>query len=678
MPVFSTACPRNCYSTCSFFVHVEDGKIVNIDPNTANKATPEGICLKGLSYVERANSPDRILTPLLKRNGKHHAISWDKALDLISGKLIHYKKKFGPLSIFYLTGSGMAGLTNAIGYNFWKLYGGVTMQYGNLCWPAGLEATRLTLGENKHNFPWLLEKARLIILWGKNPAETNIQETVHINKALEQGARLVVIDPRRTPSSEMAGKLFQVNPGTDAALAMALAGIIIRKKQYDADFVHEHVLGFDAYASSLEKHNISELSEVCGIPLPEIEKLAAEIVEVKPMTIIPGYGMQRFTNGGQTIRAILALQAITGNIGKPGGNFQYANLQSYVFDKIKEPLSYYPDPKNDQPFRRTISMAKLGEDILAQNDPPIKMLWVERGNPVAQNPNTNKVLKAIRSIDFKVVVDQFMTDTAVEADLILPAKNMFEQSDIIGSYWHPYVQLMQKAVEPAGEVKPEPEIYYHLSNRLGFSDKDITRNIPEPGNEPIIKFLKEKFDQIPGLSWEELEKGPVLLDIIEEVPFHDLKFKTPSGKIELVSEQAHELWGVSRLPTYEKTVDNKDNSKEYPLNLLTPNTKNRIHSQFNNLEIIKLFGPVPTVTMHPDDAGDRNIDLGDWVKVFNNRGSFELKAELSFGMKRGCVSISNGWWISQGGSTNFLSEGRETDMGHGAAFHDVMVEVEKI
>ena len=168
------------------------------------------------------------------------------------------------------------------------------------------------------------------------------------------------------------------------------------------------------------------------------------LVHIKPMTLVPGYGMQRFTNGGQTIRSLLALSVLTGNIGKPGACFHYANLQSYVFDTLKEPMSYYPEINPDPIFRRTISMAKLGEDMLKAKDPELKMIWVERGNPVTQNPDTNTVLKAFKKIEFRVVVEQFMTDTAKEADIILPAKNMFEQTDIIGSYWNPYVQLKPK------------------------------------------------------------------------------------------------------------------------------------------------------------------------------------------------------------------------------------------
>lgn len=680
MSIHTTACPRNCYSTCTFKVHVKDNKVVNIDPHSGNRATPEGICLKGLAYVERANSPDRILKPLVKNRttGKFEEADWDTVFELLSEKIEYFQSNYGTHSILFYAASGMSGMVNGFSRNFWKMTGGATTMYGNLCWPAGLEATRLTIGDNKHNAPWDLEHARLIILWGKNSAETNIQEVIPIEKAVEKGATVVAIDPRRTQTAEKASLLIQPRPGTDGALALALAKIIIKNQQHDQEFIDKYVIGFQQFADSLKKYSLSDLANITGVDESFIIQLADLMGSIKPMTIIPGYGMQRFTNGGQTIRCILALSIITGNIGKQGACWHYANLQSYVFDDVKEPMSYYPPEKPDGIFRRSISMAKLGEDMLAASDPELKMIWVERGNPVAQNPDTNTVLKALRKLEFRVVVDQFMTDTAMEADVVLPAKNMFEQSDIIGSYWNPYVQLKPKVVEPAGEVKPETEIYYGLAKKMGFSEELILEYLPKPDNESIEQFLKEQIKRFPELDYEKLKEGPMLANSYEELAFSDMKFSTPSGKIELYSEAAVKKWGVDPLPTYVPTVENDQNSVKYPLHFLSPNTKNRIHSQFNNLKVIQLFGSKPFVEIHPEDAFARKISDGEMVKVFNDNGYFELEARFNYSIRRKCVAISNGWWIQQGGSTNFLSKGRETDMGHGTAFHDTMVEIVKV
>jgi len=679
MSVHSTACPRNCYSTCSFKVHVEKNKVVNIDPHPGNRATPEGICLKGLAYIERANSPDRILNPLIKnkQTGKFEKASWESIFKLLAQKINYFHDAYGKHSILFYAASGMSGLVNDFSHKFWEMIGGATTMYGNLCWPAGLEATRLTLGENKHNAPWDLENARLIIFWGKNAAETNIQEMIPVDKALEKGAIVVAIDPRRTQTSEKASLFIQPKPGTDGALALAIAKILIERKQYDHEFVKKYVLGFEQFTESLGKLKLAELSEICGVGENFILQLADLMANIKPMTIIPGYGMQRFTNGGQTMRCILALQVLTGNIGKKGACWHYANLQSYVFDTVKEPMSYYPPEKPDGIFRRSISMAKLGEDIFAAKNPELKMIWVERGNPLAQNPDTNTVMAAFGNMEFKVVVDQFMTDTALIADIILPAKNMFEQSDIVGSYWNPYIQLKPKVVEPAGEVKPETEIYYYLAKALGYDETQILKYLPKPGDEAIVEYLKEELMKFPELDYEKLSQGPMLANSYEEIAFEDMKFCTPSGKIELYSEQAREKWNVDAMPTYNAPDIDELTKSKFPLYFLSPNTKNRIHSQFNNLNIIKLFSPEPFVEIHPLDAQSRKIKDGEMVKVFNDNGYFKLKARFNFSIKRKCVAISNGWWITQGGSTNFLTKGRMTDMGYGAAFHDTMVEVVK-
>jgi len=676
--VHTTACPRNCYSTCSFKVWTEDGKVVQIDPEPLNKATAEGICLKGLSYIERVNSSKRILHPLKKVEDEFIQISWEEALKEISEKLIFFKENYNPQSVLFYCASGMSGLLNSVSTNFWKMYGGATTVYGNLCWPAGLEATRLTLGENKHNVPWDLENAKLIVVWGKNPAESNIQQMIPIEKAQEKGAKLIFIDPRRTASSERADLLVQPIPGTDGILALAVAKILIENNQIDQEFIDKYVKGYEEFKESVLKISIKEASEESGVSEKFIYKLANYIGTIKPMTLIPGYGMQRYSNGGQTTRCLLALSIITGNIGKPGACWHYADLQGDIFSEIKEPLSYFPPEKPDGIFRREIATARLGEDMLKLSNPELKMAWVERGNPITQNPDSNKVKKAFRKLDYVVVVEQFMTDTAQEANIVLPAKSMFEQSDIISSYWNPYVQLRRKVIEPIGEVKPETEIYYHLSKKMGFDNTEIEKNIPFPSDEAIEQWLSNLLKPFPSITLEKLKEGPVLTPVLQEIAFSDFIFNTPSGKIELLSEKAEADWGVNSLPTYVKTKEGKRNKEDkYPFNLMSPNTKNRIHSQFGNLESIKLVDPEPIATINSGDAINKNIHENDFIRVFNDRGELKIKAKIDASLRPGNIVIVNGYWHEEGSCPNVLSKGRETDMGHGTAFHDNMVDFEK-
>jgi anaerobic selenocysteine-containing dehydrogenase len=675
MEEFITACPRNCYSTCSFIVQVENNKIRRILPYAGNMATPEGPCIKGLSYPERTYSPQRIIHPLMKSpDGTFIQITSSEALDLIGDKLSSIKQKHGSHSILWYRGSGMSGLTNDIGASFWKAFGGVTTTYGNLCWPAGLEAVRLTLGEVKHNVPWDLENAKTLIIWGKNPAETNIQEVAFIARAKEKGCNVIVIDPSRTLTADKADILYCPKPGTDAALALAVARILISDELIDKDFIKKHVKGYEELRESLSV-SLTESEKITGIPIENIFELAHIIGKGGPVTFLPGYGLQRHTNGGQTIRAILSLAVLTGNIGKPGAGFNYANLQSYIFDSQKEPLSYYPDPESDKPFRRTISMANLGTDMLNTKDPVLKAVWIERGNPLLQSPDTNSVRRAFSGIEFKVVVEQFMTDTALLADIILPAKDMFEQSDIIGSYWSPYVQFKPKVIDCPGEVMPETEIYYNLAKRLNLEiSSDL---IPGPGNKNIEGWLEKRIAGYSELSLDDLKNGPVLAPGLQKIAYEDMRFDTPSGKIELYSSEAQSRWGVSPLPDYVSSAS-KDSDNKFPLRFITPNTGSRIHSQFGNLNIIRETALSPAAGISPSDAKTRNISTGNRIRVYNSLGEIISTARVSNRVLDGTVVLPNGIWYNEGGGGNHLIDSRETDMGFGAAFHDNQVELERV
>ncbi|MCP3957751.1 MAG: molybdopterin-dependent oxidoreductase [bacterium] len=676
MAVYTTACPRNCYSTCAMRVEVVDGRLRRIQPHPDNRATSEGPCLKGLSYVERVVSPDRILHPLKRRpDGTFGRISWREALDLITERLEAYRHDPGSQSVLYYAASGTKGLLNAAGSSFWRAYGGSTTTYGDLCWPAGLEATRLTLGANLHNAPWDLENASLIVLWGKNSAETNIHQTTFVDRAIEKGAKLVVIDPRRTQTAERADLFIQPRPGTDGALALAVARLLIEGGRVDREFLGRHVLGFRRFREVALEISLGESAAICEIPVSDIERLAEALGTLAPATICAGFGMQRYTNSGQTMRAILALLVLTGNLGKPGAGWQFANLQSAVFDEVADPIAFYPPEKPDGVARVSISTARLGRDMLAADDPPLKMAWVERGNPVTQNPETHRVIEAFRALDFRVVVDQFLTDTAREADLVLPAKTMFEQTDVIGAYWHPYLQLKQKMLDPPGEVKTETEVYQLLAGRLGFEI-----DFPGTDDAEVDAWLERKLARF-DITLDQLREGPVLAPGHQEIAFADLRFPTPSGKIELYSEDAAERWDADPLPRFAESEESPrratSTASRYPLYFMTPNTKNRIHSQFNNLAMIRRLSDRPLAMIHPRDARERGVVDGDKVRIFNDRGSLELEASFDHGLRRGCVAVTNGWWMTDGGAVNVCSQGRETDMGHGAAFHDNLVDFEK-
>jgi anaerobic selenocysteine-containing dehydrogenase len=313
--------------------------------------------------------------------------------------------------------------------------------------------------------------------------------------------------------------------------------------------------------------------------------------------------------------------------------------------------------------------------MLKTINPELRAAWIERGNPVLQSPDSNCIKKAFSSLSFIVVVEQFMTDTAAFADIILPAKDIFEQSDIIGSYWSPYVQFKPKVIESPGEVMPESEIYYHLSKKLNLSIDDLL--IPEPGNSNIEKWLENRIKNYSDLTVESLKKSPVLAPGLQHIAWEDLKFETPSGKIELYSIEANTRWGISPLPEY-KSMRLSDEEKLYPLIFLTPNTGSRIHSQFGNLKIIKETNRDVCARISPTDALRRNIKDGQKIRIFNMKGELIISASVSNRIQQGIVMLPNGIWFSEGGGGNQLIAGEETDIGFGAAFHDNRVEIEGV
>jgi anaerobic selenocysteine-containing dehydrogenase len=676
MATFTTACPRNCTSTCALRVTVEGGRLLAIDAHPGNLATPEGPCLKGLSYLERVYSPERLTHPLRRTgNGGFERVSWDTALDAIAEAFLEARAKHGPQSLFHYASSGTKGLLNSRSLAFWRAFGGCTTTYGDLCWPAGLEAARLTFGDNRQSAPWDIAQARLIVLWGKNPAETNLHQMRFIEQALEAGARLVVIDPRRTQSAARAHALLQPRPGTDGALALGLAHLIIGAGAVDQAYVRDHVHGYEAFAALAAQWPPERSTAVTGVPEGQLRSLAEAMGTLKPMTICVGFGMQRYTHSGQTLRAMQALPVITGNLGRPGGGWVYANLATQVFSAVKDPLDFYPPAVPDGVVRVSVSTARLGRDLPAQQDPPVRVAWVERGNPLSQNPDTNRVRAAFRALEFRVVVDERLTDTAREADIVLPSKSLFEQTDVIGAYWHAYLQLRQKVIEPPGEVRPETDIFRALGPRLGIPEPTLDAILPAPGDAGVEAWLQARLEPL-GITLDALREGPVLVPGAEEVAFADGRFTTPSGKVELLSAEARQRWGVDELPTYHPQEEAPGPGR-YPLQLLTPNTKNGIHSQFLRLEVIRRMDPGPALYMGPEDAAARGLLVGDRVRVHNGRGELVLPLAVDFGLRPGVVVAFNGWGAEDGGSVNLLSEGRETDMGHGAAFHDNLVDVER-
>jgi anaerobic selenocysteine-containing dehydrogenase len=653
-----TVCPRNCYCTCGMLVTVDDARIVRIEGDPKNPATGGKVCLKGLSYARRVCSEDRLLTPLrrTRRAGRLERVSWDEALADISARLESIRRTSGPEAVLYYEGSGSHGALGQLAYAFWHQFGGCTVPFGDLCWPAGLEATRLTYGANLHSHPRLTTESRFVLLWGHNPAETNIHQMRLLLDAQERGAVLALVDPRETDTSDAVDLQIKPRPGTDAALALGMARVIVDEQLHDAAFLRDHAGGVEAYVERLREYPLDRVAAITGVPEDDICDLARRYARTKPALLIAGFGLQRHPQAGQTVRAVALLPALTGNIGAAGGGWQYANLASHCL--LPPPL-----PPRPERVRERFPVASLGHALASLTDPPLRAAWIEKANPGSQHPDSIGVREALARLELVVVVDQFLTDTTAIADYVLPAKSLFEQDDLVTAYWHPYLQRRAKVFDPPGDAKAESDIWRMLCQRFGFGIEWI----PE---DPSV-LLPGLLPASCAAAFERLADEPLDLSGRGDVAFADLRFPTPSGKIEFVSEDARRLWGVDEVP-----AAGREAPSDYPLHLLTCKTRDRIHSQFGNVDWVREVERRHTLDIHPSDAAARQLRNGDHASVWNDRGRLDnVLVRLVAGLRPGVVHIIEGRCHKDDPDVNALTDAGTTDMGHGAVFYDCRVEV---
>ena len=660
-----TVCPRNCYCTCGMLVTVEGDRITGIEGDPRNPATGGHVCLKGISYARRISTEQRLLTPLRRtRAGAFERVSWDAALTDIAERLDRLRREAGPESVLYYEASGSHGALGRLAMAFWHQFGGCTLTYGDLCWPAGLEATRLTYGANRHNHPRLTVLSRFILLWGHNPAETNVHQMRLVFEAQEQGARVAVIDPRSTDTTDAADMHLKPRPGTDAALALGIARAIVDAGLQDREFLERHATGVEPYLARLRDFPLDRVAAITGLDEAGIRDLAVAYAAAKPALLVAGFGLQRHHRAGQTMRAVSLLPALTGNVGVAGGGWQYANLASHA---LKDP----PLPPEPPRIRRAIPISRLGPALQEIANPRVAAMWIEKGNPASQNPRSGLVKDAIRALDLVVAVDQFHTDTTALAHYVLPAKTMFEEEDLVTAYWHPYLQLRAKIFDPPGEVRTETEIWRLLCERLGF---DTSYCPADP--RPLLRAMLPdgRHDLL-----DTLRDGPVDPSGLGDVAFADGRFPTPSGKVEFSSADAARLWGVDPVPDYAALGEGHESpvAQTYPLQLLSCKTRERIHSQFGNLDWVRGVERPHRLDIHPDDATARGLRGGERALVWNDRGRLEIAVHLDHGIRPGVVHVLEGRCHAGDPEVNVLTDAGVTDMNHGATFYECLVEVKR-
>ena len=665
--IVNTVCSRNCFSACAMQAHVQSGRVVKLTGNKSNPATYGLICKKGQNFVEILGGENRLLYPLKREGargeGRFRRIGWAEAIETIFEAFSNARAQFGPESVLYYAASGNHGSAmQPYAFGFWNQFGGYSATRGSLCAAAANEAVGYSYGIVKDSAIKDIAHARLILLWGKNPAHTNIHTMRYIRAAIEHGAKLVTIDTRLGESS--MGSCLHLYPrcGTDGLLAIAIGKFIVSEGLLDEEYLSLHALGLEAYRAMLDSYSMEFICERTEITKEEFAQLFSLIRETPRFLILLGKGYQRNSNGGQTTRGICLLPALTGGTGKSGSGLFYSDSQ--------RPKFVWPYlPPQPERVRRDISIGCIASEIAKKTDPPIHAMYIERANPMTSNPNLNALGQALEGLDFIACADLFLTDTARWADIVLPVASFLEEEDLISSYGHSYIQRKQKAVEPPGECKTDRAIYRLLGERFGM---DLSY-LPTDDGTILRRVICES-----GLNTtlEALANEPYLFPEYDEIAFSDGVFPTPSGKIEFYSESIARDWGVDPLPVFEEPLESKYSAPElfekYPLQLMTPHAKDKTNSQNYSL-----LNEEPRLQIHPLDAQARGIAEGDLVRVFNDRGETCLHAEVAEKVKRGSVSVFSGAWSGKYPPINVLNTDRDTDIGYGTCFYNCLVQVEQ-
>lgn len=668
MEIRHSVCALDCPDTCSLLVNIENGVASKLRGNPGHPVTRGFLCGKVAQYLEREYSPDRLLYPRKrvgkKGEGRFARIRWDEALDTIAAKLKAVAAEFGPEAILPYSYAGTMGLLNGSGMDrrfFHRL--GATRLDRTICSAAGSAALAASLGYRYGTEPEQFSKAKLIIAWGANIHGTNVHLWPFIVEARRNGAKLIVIDPVRTRTAAVADKHLRVNPGTDQALAFGLIHVIIGERLYDADYLGRFTRGFDALAEKARGWDPERASAMTGIAKQEIIALAREYATLRPAVIRCNYGVQRSERGGAAVRTIAALPALTGSWKEAGGGLQTSTSQAFQFDRQALEMPHLG------PGARTVNMSELGSALTALDNPPVKAMVVYNSNPAAIAPDQNRVLQGLKRDDlFTVVMEQFQTDTADYADILLPATTFLEHTDVYLAYGHYHLQLARPAVNAPGEARSNVDVFRALALRMGFKDACFR----DSEDDMIRAMLGSGHPFLEGITLERLEREhSVRLNVPSPfLPFAEGGFGTASGKCELdVPDFA---------PPVESRFGDAALRKKYPLEFVSSKNDDSMNSTFGNRDAVDRQTSV--LHMASEDASARGISSGDLVRAFNDRGSLLLTAEVDGVVGRGVVRAPAVRWAKRapdGRSANALTSEKLTDIGGGPTFYSCLVEVEK-
>lgn len=703
----SHGCTLDCHDCCKFNVYTKGNNVVKIEGDKNHLYTKGFICKKGMAHLDRLNHKDRIKTPMLKVDGVWKEISFDKAIEIMAEKLTYYKEKYTSKSVMHYDQYGSGSVLKYIGDIFFNFYGGVSRHKGGPCWSAGMHAQKYDFGVAKSHAIEDMLNSKSIFVWGKNPAYTTIHTMQIIKKAKEKGIKIVVIDPIYTKTAQIADKYVQVNPGTDGALAIAMAKIIVEDKLYDEEYINSYVIGFEEYKKYLSSLELSFLIDECGVKENDIRELV-DLYTNKYSSINVGYGLQKYKNGGNTIRAIDALGAITGQIGFSGGGVNYANKvypsvinsdpynsQSYGEDRefyvsniskfIEESLKNTSNKVNYASDELDMTSNKVNYvsdelDITSnktdyisnelynlsnksiKGNIPIKMAVITKSNMLNQLPDLVELERVFSKIEFKVCFDMFITDTATLCDMFIPCTNTLESEDIIySSMTNPYITYNERAVKPAHKLMDEYYFFMELAKKMGLNDYPFVekRTYLEKVIEPLKRFDK-------NLDIEKLKNN--YFTIHNPVAWEDKKFETPSGKYELYSESIKNL-GISPTPVYISNKYKEIEDKNISFRLLTNHHADTLFSQhfMDKKSIAQAY-------INRRMAKKVGIEDKDIVILRSKKAKINVQINIDDGVGNYIVKMYVGWWKKHG-NPNSLTDTGISDFGGQVTYNESMVEI---
>jgi anaerobic selenocysteine-containing dehydrogenase len=675
------ACPLDCPDTCSWVVTVRDGVAVGLRGDRRHPYTRGALCAKVHRYLDYTRAPDRLLYPQrragAKGEGRFTRITWDDALDEIAARWRAIIAQHGPQALWPYYGSGSMGIVQGVygaGRRLWNVLG-TSQHLMTICTIAGGVGTGYTLGDNRVGMdPETFAASKLILLWGTNTLTTNHHLWKYVETARGGGAHVVAIDPIRTRTAAAADEHLAPRPGTDAALALGLLHVVVSQGREDRAFIEAHTVGWEAFRRRILEYPPERVSEITGLPRPRIVALGERLATTRPTGIRVTMGLQRHAGGGMAVRAITCIPGVTGDWRYPGGGAVYdtrgffrGNWAALWRDDLRPPGT------------RRLSMTRLGEGLLEVDDPPVRSLLVYASNPVASVPDQQRVRRGLAREDlFTIVVDNFQTDTADYADLLLPGTMQTEHADLHHAYGHLYLGWNEPAVAAPGECLPHTEIFRRLARRLGVTEPSVY----DRDDDLARAVLASPDSALAGITLEGLKaEGWRRLEVpVPFVPFAD-GFPTPSGRLQFLSPAMAEA-GLDPLPTYtppaEASEGGTDLARRFPLALIAPASHYLLNSMFANVpELERRQGP-PAIALHPVDALARGLREGDVARVYNDRGEFRARVRVSDAVRPGVAAATKGFWpkrVAGAANANATVAERDADMGGGAVFHDNRVEV---